>query len=178
MFVCFLTWLKWLQTVNSGICHKEFLPLCVSTHDSGRREMLQIPKNFFVRTEGFSCELTKCPLLPLFNQCVPGSVFIFCRAEPPVESLPATKRLDSMVCTEKLTTAEHDGGGLRLIPSLFCTRKKRRDFFWKGKRFFWISQKYRIIWAFNDKEKSVFVLMIWEYDSFGQSEWLWLLFLL
>lgn len=69
--------------------------------------------------------------LPLFNQCVPGSVFVFCRAEPPEESLPASKRLDSMVCTEKLTTAEHDGGGLRLTASLFFLYQKEKKRFEK-----------------------------------------------
>lgn len=62
-----------------------------------------------------------------FNQCVPGSGFIFCRAEQPEESLPAWKRLDSKVCTEKLTTGEHDGDSLclrRTYCFLLCTKEK------------------------------------------------------
>lgn len=69
-----------------------------------------------------------------FNQCVPGSGFIFCRAEQPEESLPAWKRLDSKVCTEKLTTGEHDGDSLclrRTYCFLLCTKEKH--FLWKKK---------------------------------------------
>lgn len=112
--------------------------------------------------------------LPLFNQCVPGSVFVFCRAEPPEESMPASKRLDSMVCTEKLTTAEHDGGGFRLPFFFFCTRKKKRDFKKSGKRSSCISQKTGSYVLLTMKKRVYLFQWFGEYDSYAQSERLWL----
>lgn len=153
----------------------EFLPSTCSTHDSGRWQMLQIPKNVFVRTEGFGCELTECSLTATLQSMCPGECFRFLPSR-------ATRGISASVKASWLDglhgKVDHCWTWRRRFKTycfpFFWYQKEKKRFkkkVVKGPLHF---SENRTVCAFNDEEKGVFVPMIVEYDSYAQSERLWL----